>query len=201
MPIKGGDVVSELGGHILNRRNMLTHSLAGGLVMAGAGLVLPRQAEAAAVDAGLQRVVVTGNNAQGKSYIVKDEMMKRGPIWSNTAQEMMGPGGASDIKNILASTAPNIDPPAGGARWQFYAMQPSARKKGDPIDRTLGKDGFHRTVTIDYDFIFSGEVTMYLDIGEVDLKTGDMVIQRNTSHAWHNYGTTPCILLAMLIHV
>jgi hypothetical protein len=57
------------------------------------------------------------------------------------------------------------------------------------------------TVTIDYDLIFSGAVTMYLDIGEVDLTAGDIIIQRTTLHAWHNYAAEPCMLFAMVIRV
>jgi hypothetical protein len=39
----------------------------------------------------------------------------------------------------------------------------------------------------------------YIENGEVDLKAGDLLIQRNTLHAWHNYGEAPCMLLAMVI--
>jgi quercetin dioxygenase-like cupin family protein len=60
----------------------------------------------------------------------------------------------------------------------------------------------HRTLTIDYVFVLSGEVTMLMDIPpEVKLKAGDVVIQRNTMHSWRVDGTTPVSLLASLVRV
>lgn len=41
----------------------------------------------------------------------------------------------------------------------------------------------HKTRTIDYVVLLSGEVTLLLDKGEVDLKPFDVVVQRGTSHA------------------
>jgi uncharacterized cupin superfamily protein len=34
--------------------------------------------------------------------------------------------------------------------------------------------------------VLEGEITLILDDGELDLKAGDVVIQRGTSHAWSN---------------
>lgn len=150
------------------------------------------------------RVVVTANNAQGKSYILKDEVIKRGPrplIWQHTAQEVMGPGGPNDPKTMLPSSMPAIDPPVGAAEWRFATIGPSRKKKGEPLERAPGKDGFHRTATIDYDFFLHGGMTMFLDEGEVELNAGDVVIQRNTSHAWLNYTDGPISFLAMLVRV
>ena len=57
----------------------------------------------------------------------------------------------------------------------------------------------HKTRTIDYVVLLSGEVTMLLDKGEVDLKPFDVVVQRGTSHAWVNKGKEPALLAAVLI--
>jgi uncharacterized cupin superfamily protein len=48
--------------------------------------------------------------------------------------------------------------------------------------------GMHKTRTIDYIVLLSGEVTLMLDKGEVDLKPFDVVVQRGTNHAWVNRG-------------
>jgi len=40
--------------------------------------------------------------------------------------------------------------------------------------------------------ILEGEVTLVLDTEEVHLKSGDIVIQRGTNHAWSNRSNRPC---------
>ena len=64
---------------------------------------------------------------------------------------------------------------------------------------TTRHPGMHKTRTIDYVVLLSGEVTMLLDKGEVDLKPFDVVVQRGTSHAWVNKGKEPALLAAVLI--
>jgi uncharacterized cupin superfamily protein len=59
--------------------------------------------------------------------------------------------------------------------------------------------GMHRTKTTDYIILLSGEITLMLDDGEVDLKPFDVVVQRGTNHAWVNRGSTPALLAAILI--
>jgi mannose-6-phosphate isomerase-like protein (cupin superfamily) len=59
--------------------------------------------------------------------------------------------------------------------------------------------GMHKTRTIDYVVLLSGEVTLLLDKGEVDLKPFDVVVQRGTSHAWVNKGKEPALIAAALI--
>ncbi len=44
----------------------------------------------------------------------------------------------------------------------------------------------HRTETLDYGIVTEGEVWLVLDEEEVQLKRGDVVVQRGTNHAWSN---------------
>ena len=44
----------------------------------------------------------------------------------------------------------------------------------------------HRTETLDYGIVTEGEVWLVLDDQEVQLKRGDVVVQRGTNHAWSN---------------
>jgi quercetin dioxygenase-like cupin family protein len=64
-----------------------------------------------------------------------------------------------------------------------------------------GTTGFmHRTETLDYAILMSGECDLELDGGEVvKLKAGDIVVQRGTLHAWINRGTAPCKFAFVLI--
>ena len=44
----------------------------------------------------------------------------------------------------------------------------------------------HRTETIDYGIVLEGEIVLIVDDGETIVRTGDIVIQRGTNHAWAN---------------
>ena len=57
----------------------------------------------------------------------------------------------------------------------------------------------HRTETIDYAIILSGEITMLLDEGEVLLKAGDVLVQCGTNHAWSNRSNAPCVVAFVLL--
>lgn len=57
----------------------------------------------------------------------------------------------------------------------------------------------HRTESIDYGIVLSGEIHMLLDASEVHLRAGDVVIQRGTNHAWVNRGNDSCRIAFILI--
>jgi quercetin dioxygenase-like cupin family protein len=57
----------------------------------------------------------------------------------------------------------------------------------------------HRTDSIDYIVVISGEIDMELDDSVVHLKAGDVMVQRGTIHNWVNRGTAPCVLAVLLI--
>ena len=57
----------------------------------------------------------------------------------------------------------------------------------------------HRTRTVDYGIVISGEIDMLLDEGEIHLKAGDVLIQQATNHAWVNRGTDVCRIAFILI--
>ncbi len=57
----------------------------------------------------------------------------------------------------------------------------------------------HRTDSIDYAVVMSGEIDMDLDGTMVHLKAGDVLVQRGTIHNWINNGTDPCRIAFVLI--
>jgi mannose-6-phosphate isomerase-like protein (cupin superfamily) len=77
---------------------------------------------------------------------------------------------------------------------------------------TLGSDGMesmtgheesphplmHKSNTVDYIFIISGEIYAVMENGETLLHAGDMLIQRGTNHAWSNRSDQPCIMACVL---
>ncbi|MDE0781193.1 MAG: cupin domain-containing protein [Alphaproteobacteria bacterium] len=82
------------------------------------------------------------------------------------------------------------------ARAAFAAL-------GNEPASTYGRGGSHpashRTETVDYALILSGEITMIIDDGEIELKAGDVVIQCGTNHAWSNRSDKPCDVMFVLI--
>ena len=74
---------------------------------------------------------------------------------------------------------------------------------GNAKAATHGRGGrhpmMHRTESVDYALILSGEITMLLDDEEVLLKAGDVVVQCGTNHAWSNRSDAPCTLAFFLV--
>ena len=71
----------------------------------------------------------------------------------------------------------------------------NAPAKGVPVTHPL----MHRTRSLDYAVILSGEIDMMLDDSRVHLKQGDVIVQQATNHAWINRGTQPCRILFVLM--
>jgi mannose-6-phosphate isomerase-like protein (cupin superfamily) len=57
----------------------------------------------------------------------------------------------------------------------------------------------HRTDSIDYAIIMSGEIDMEMDGAMIHLKAGDVLVQRGTIHNWINTGSAPCVIAFALI--
>jgi quercetin dioxygenase-like cupin family protein len=57
----------------------------------------------------------------------------------------------------------------------------------------------HRTDSIDYAVVMSGEIDMDLDGTTVHLKAGDVLVQRGTIHNWINKGTEACVIAFTLV--
>ena len=58
----------------------------------------------------------------------------------------------------------------------------------------------HRTLSLDYGLVLSGQVDMELDDGVIThLKSGDVVVQRGTIHAWINNSADWCRMVFVLI--
>jgi mannose-6-phosphate isomerase-like protein (cupin superfamily) len=57
----------------------------------------------------------------------------------------------------------------------------------------------HKTKSVDYLVVISGEMSMVMEDGEVTLRAGDCIVQRGTNHAWVNKSGKPCVLAAVLI--
>lgn len=142
------------------------------------------------------RRIVTTHDKDGKSVIWMDgfatnhkypnERMISTLLWSTEGAPadyaLEEDGGA----RILGTA-----PPASGTRFMHSELAPG-KVEGD-------WPHMHRTDSIDYKIIVSGEVTMYLDDTKVVARAGDVIIGRGTNHAWINEGTVPCRSVTILV--
>ena len=71
---------------------------------------------------------------------------------------------------------------------------------GAAFDRASPRHpGFHKTNSVDYAIVLSGEIYALMDEGEVLLRAGDVLVQRGTNHAWSNRTDEPARLAFVLI--
>jgi mannose-6-phosphate isomerase-like protein (cupin superfamily) len=136
---------------------------------------------------GTIRRVVTGHDRNGKSVVLSD-----GPPPQH--HEMHGPAIGADFIEIwnAPDPVPRLDSvPASEPNERAFTIMPD----GGHLLRILevypphmgGKRTvMHRTKTLDYVVVIEGEIVLILDDSEVVLKTGDVVVQRGTDHAWEN---------------
>src|ERR1700730_2435732 len=93
-------------------------------------------------------------------------------IWSTdrtTADIAVGEE-VEDLGARIIGTAP----PANGTRFAVIDFPPGNQPR------------MHRTDTIDYVIVLEGEIEMDMDDSTVKMKTGDVMVQRGTNHAWAN---------------
>lgn len=135
------------------------------------------------------RRVVTGHHPDGRATIVIDGMSPGTSGANGSGMTTMWATNTAPISNEgfadEAATAPRFD---NGSVFRVVAHAPGAQAR------------MHRTDTIDYLYIQSGEIDLLMDDGTTaHLVAGDTVVQRGTAHAWHNRGTEPCVILFVMI--
>jgi len=167
------------------------------------------------------RRVVTGHDERGVAVVSSDDMATQvlqrpnrpGVTLTNFWKADSTPAeydGATETCN-----GPFIlHPPENGSVFRCVEFLP---EDPDVLAKLDGKSAFaemgaaanivenarhpfmHRTDSVDYAIILSGEIHMLLDEDDVHLSAGDVVVQRGTNHAWSNRGTEPCVIAFILI--
>ena len=138
------------------------------------------------------RRVVTGHDGSGRAVVKIDEVSKNivsnrpgassCVIWTTGSSPADNSGEFDGAARKVGTTL------AGGTVFRVVEFSPGAAPR------------VHRTNSIDYAVVLSGEIDMELEKGtEVRLKAGDVLVQRGTLHNWINRGTQPCVLAAILI--
>jgi mannose-6-phosphate isomerase-like protein (cupin superfamily) len=168
------------------------------------------------------RRVVTGHDLAGRSIFIIDapspHVFSRSKgsavvheLWETARTPADNRGSADAI-----ARGHRLPPPQGGSVFRVIEYPPDAERLGaiaheeklpdDDSGRAAATDrnsprhpGFHKTATIDYAIVLSGEIFAMMDDGEVLLKTGDVLIQRGTNHAWSNRTNEPAVVAFVLI--
>jgi mannose-6-phosphate isomerase-like protein (cupin superfamily) len=148
------------------------------------------------------RRVVTGVDEQGRSTVVRDGDAFGGETWGEV-------WAVDPTLGLDAVVDPHegpmvLDPPAGGLAWRVFSLPPDAVMRDRLRDVAavipgMEPDGFHVTDTVDLVMVLDGDVSLELDTGEVDLHTGDCVVQRGTRHAWRNRSDEPVRMMAVML--
>jgi mannose-6-phosphate isomerase-like protein (cupin superfamily) len=136
------------------------------------------------------RRVVTGHDENGKAVVVIDEPCRNVHsgrprheacvVWSTASfpsdNDTRDDGGLRPV----GFTDPN------GTVFRIVRYEPGVAPR------------MHRTESIDYAVVMSGEIDMELDSSTVHLKAGDVLVQRGTIHNWVNRGTESCVIAFVL---
>jgi hypothetical protein len=167
------------------------------------------------------RRVVTGLDETGKAVVLFDgENPHKAvrPVRNNVSRRIWVTGETpADIsgRDDRGQVDIGVAPPAGGTVFRIVeyppvtpeaeALDPEARMRElgrEPVGRGRRPPRhplMHRTRTLDYAIILSGEIHMLLDESEIHLKAGDVLVQQGTNHAWINRGTEVCRIAFVLI--
>lgn len=131
------------------------------------------------------RRIVTGHDARGRAVFAIDETVEEealgAVVWSTNDLPADNSGPA-----VSAGSPPGIA--SGGSVVRVMTIEPGHRSP------------MHRTQTLDFGVVIEGAIDLELDDGEVrTVRTGDVVVQRGSIHAWHNTTDKPCRIVFILV--
>jgi len=137
------------------------------------------------------RRVVTGHDANGRAVVEIDEVSKNLTsnrpgasacvVWTTEGFPVNNTGDADEGLRQVGTTLKN------GTVFRVIEFAPGVAPRN------------HRTDSIDYAVVISGEIDMELDDSAVHLNAGDVLVQRGTIHNWVNRGAEPCVMAFVLI--
>jgi quercetin dioxygenase-like cupin family protein len=138
------------------------------------------------------RRVVTGHDSNGRAIATIDEVSQNlrsarpgtqaCVVWTSQGFPVDNTGAADEGLRETGTTLDN------GTVFRILELQPGNTPR------------IHRTDSLDYAVIMSGEIDMELESGDIThLKAGDVIVQRGTVHNWINRGPDPCVIAFVLI--
>ena len=163
------------------------------------------------------RRVVTGLDERNHSVVLFDSKMplkQVGPGINATNFWITDTYPPSLLKDDPSARPIGTAPPDNGTKFRVVEFLPldaatEARMPPDMLQKGITNAPargiavkhplMHRTRSLDYVVILSGEIDLMLDDGDVHLKQGDVIVQQATNHAWINRGREPCRILVVLM--
>lgn len=139
------------------------------------------------------RRIVTGHDSRGEAIVKSVDTFTPKLIPSGDAE-------FAQVWTTAAVPADNNDETDGGLRDVGLTLRGGSAIR--VVDMLPGKQSpMHRTRSLDFGIIMSGELELELDSGTVQhLKAGDIVVQRGTNHLWRNPSAdAPCRIVFVLI--
>ena len=137
------------------------------------------------------RRVVTGHDAGGKATVIIDELagnvgssrpgQEAAVIWTTEGFPVNNDGSTDTSRRNVSTSEGN------GSVFRIVHYGPGVSPRN------------HRTDSIDYAVVISGEIDMVLDDTTVHLSAGDVLVQRGTIHNWVNNSQEPCVIAFSLI--
>jgi quercetin dioxygenase-like cupin family protein len=145
------------------------------------------------------RRIVTGHDEFGKGIIVSDETLT--PV-----SRGLGPGISGC--EIWSTKYMPVDNSMGAEPAQRAGFVKKYNYVGSGQGTTVrivewapGHAMFpHRTETMDYSMVLSGEINVEFDSGQaVTMKQGDIIVMRGVTHTWKNKSKVPAVTAFILI--
>ena len=163
------------------------------------------------------RRVVTGLDEKNHAVVLFDSRMplkQDSPVVSSTNFWITDSTPPVLSKQDTANRPIGVSPPDNGTKFrlvEFAPIDPATEaklppemimkrvnhppEKGIPVTHPM----MHRTRSLDYAVILSGEIDMMLDDTSVHLEEGDVIVQQATNHGWVNHSAQPCRILFVLM--
>lgn len=171
------------------------------------------------------RRIVTGHDEFGKSVLmmdgppakVRDNLPQKGLVFYELWTTGQAPSEINRSGDPTLGENAALHPPAGGTVLRIVDIPPEpkgeslAQGQADALFSSVGLTAarsahsqsrhplMHRTETIDYGIVLSGEIVLVLDDIEVHAKAGDVIVQCGAIHAWANRGDRLCRMAFVLI--
>jgi quercetin dioxygenase-like cupin family protein len=139
-------------------------------------------------------VVHTLRSAPGSSTSDGWSRGSRVEVWSTSATP--APIGTDWDPDKLR---PMLTPLKNGTALKILEFPPDAPEVVEPGSAAVSPPMMHRTETVDYAIVLSGEIYLMLDDSEVLVRKGDVVIQHGNSHAWRNRSKQTCHIALLMI--
>jgi len=172
----------------------------------------------------LLRRIVTGHDAQGRAIIQSAGAPPRvktlsngGPTFYEIWNTRETPARIDRASDEPAEDGIILSPPENGTRIRVLDIPPETAEHAIDTAQArahfaeIGAEGastntgdarhphMHRTETVDYGIVLEGEITLLVDVGEVTVRAGDIVVQRGTNHGWANRSGKNCRIAFILI--